>query len=325
MAWLSVQGTVTDRGKKPPFIIPLNVAVTIWREDTGFSHALEGDTISDTEGGFEYRVWVPPATEDEFTASGSAAQKTGAAGGLIAVEVTAYSPGSDTLRYQSPVAAFFGRGQTFIGVANDLVGDLKYDIDLSGLEQVTVRAILEADELTQDAFANVDGLLCELMHNAANPVQLPFVAQSIRLPCTVAFAAPALRDENKYTATMIVDPGEIASGEQYFRFRSDGPDFASKVVVRCPPLDDGWLGGPSTRYTLVSRVEESVGIGTISSGLSDRTFRFPFILKDPDILARFKQLSTEPVGSSPGEFAAFVRAELDKYARVIKAAGIKLE
>jgi tripartite-type tricarboxylate transporter receptor subunit TctC len=49
------------------------------------------------------------------------------------------------------------------------------------------------------------------------------------------------------------------------------------------------------------------------------------ILKDPDILARFRQLSTEPVGSSPEEFAAFVSAELEKYARVIKAAGIKLE
>ena len=49
------------------------------------------------------------------------------------------------------------------------------------------------------------------------------------------------------------------------------------------------------------------------------------ILKDPDIIARFKQLTTDPVGNSPEEFAAFVRAELDKYARVIKAAGIKLD
>src|SRR5687767_5223305 len=49
------------------------------------------------------------------------------------------------------------------------------------------------------------------------------------------------------------------------------------------------------------------------------------ILRDPDVLGRFKQLSTDPVGNSPEEFAAFIRAELDKYARVIKAAGIKLD
>ena len=49
------------------------------------------------------------------------------------------------------------------------------------------------------------------------------------------------------------------------------------------------------------------------------------ILKDPEILARFKQLSTEPVGNSPEEFAAFVNAELEKYARIIKAANIRLD
>jgi tripartite-type tricarboxylate transporter receptor subunit TctC len=49
------------------------------------------------------------------------------------------------------------------------------------------------------------------------------------------------------------------------------------------------------------------------------------ILKQPDVLERFKQLSTDPVGNSPEEFDAFVRAELAKYAQVIKQAGIKLD
>jgi tripartite-type tricarboxylate transporter receptor subunit TctC len=49
------------------------------------------------------------------------------------------------------------------------------------------------------------------------------------------------------------------------------------------------------------------------------------IVRDADVAARFKQLSTDPVGNTPEEFAAFVRAELEKYGRVIKAAGIKLD
>jgi tripartite-type tricarboxylate transporter receptor subunit TctC len=49
------------------------------------------------------------------------------------------------------------------------------------------------------------------------------------------------------------------------------------------------------------------------------------ILRDPDIVARFKQLATDPVGNSPEEFAAFVKSELEKYARVIKSAGIRLD
>ena len=49
------------------------------------------------------------------------------------------------------------------------------------------------------------------------------------------------------------------------------------------------------------------------------------ILKDPDVHARFKQLSTDPIGNTPEEFAAFVKTELDKYARIIKGAGIRLD
>ena len=49
------------------------------------------------------------------------------------------------------------------------------------------------------------------------------------------------------------------------------------------------------------------------------------IIRDPDVQARFKQISTDPVGNTPEEFGAFVKAELEKYGRVIKAAGIKLD
>ena len=49
------------------------------------------------------------------------------------------------------------------------------------------------------------------------------------------------------------------------------------------------------------------------------------IVKDADVVARFKQLSTEPVGNSPEEFGAFVKAELEKYSRIIKGAGIRLD
>jgi tripartite-type tricarboxylate transporter receptor subunit TctC len=36
-------------------------------------------------------------------------------------------------------------------------------------------------------------------------------------------------------------------------------------------------------------------------------------------------LGAEPVGGRPEEFAAYIRAEADKYARVIKASGAKAD
>jgi tripartite-type tricarboxylate transporter receptor subunit TctC len=47
------------------------------------------------------------------------------------------------------------------------------------------------------------------------------------------------------------------------------------------------------------------------------------ILKSPDLSARFLNDGLEPIGGSQEDFAKFIRAETEKYAKVIKAAGIK--
>jgi len=52
---------------------------------------------------------------------------------------------------------------------------------------------------------------------------------------------------------------------------------------------------------------------------------FAAALAMPDVRERMLALGAEPVGSSPGEFAAYIRAEADKYARVIKASGAKAD
>ncbi|MGV3629499.1 MAG: tripartite tricarboxylate transporter substrate binding protein [Betaproteobacteria bacterium] len=48
-------------------------------------------------------------------------------------------------------------------------------------------------------------------------------------------------------------------------------------------------------------------------------------LQNPDVRQRLLNDGAEPVGSSPEEFAAYLRSETTKWARVIKAAGIQPE
>ena len=48
-------------------------------------------------------------------------------------------------------------------------------------------------------------------------------------------------------------------------------------------------------------------------------------LRLPDVIERTHVLGFENVGSTPAEFAAFLKAELDKWARVAKATGAKAE
>jgi tripartite-type tricarboxylate transporter receptor subunit TctC len=45
----------------------------------------------------------------------------------------------------------------------------------------------------------------------------------------------------------------------------------------------------------------------------------------PDVRARLLALGFEPIGSTPKEFAGRIRSEIDKWAKVIRAAGIKAQ
>jgi tripartite-type tricarboxylate transporter receptor subunit TctC len=48
-------------------------------------------------------------------------------------------------------------------------------------------------------------------------------------------------------------------------------------------------------------------------------------LVDPTFKARVTDLGAEPFASSPAEFGKFITDEIDKWAKVIKFAGIKAE
>jgi tripartite-type tricarboxylate transporter receptor subunit TctC len=52
---------------------------------------------------------------------------------------------------------------------------------------------------------------------------------------------------------------------------------------------------------------------------------FTRALADREVRDRMLALGAEPVGNTPAEFAAYIRAEADKYARVIKASGAKAD
>jgi tripartite-type tricarboxylate transporter receptor subunit TctC len=49
------------------------------------------------------------------------------------------------------------------------------------------------------------------------------------------------------------------------------------------------------------------------------------ILKMPDVRERLESLGLDPVGNTPDEFAAFQKAEIAKWAKVVKDGNIKAD
>ncbi len=52
---------------------------------------------------------------------------------------------------------------------------------------------------------------------------------------------------------------------------------------------------------------------------------FTGALAAPDVREKLLNLGADPVGSSPEEFSAFVKAEAAKYARLVKASGARVD
>lgn len=71
----------------------------------------------------------------------------------------------------------------------------------------------------------------------------------------------------------------------------------------------GWLAPAGTPPAIVGRLNAEIVKA----------------LKTPEVRDRLLSQSTEPIGNSPREFAAFVKSERDKWAQVIKRAGIRMD
>lgn len=337
MPKLTINASVTDRGAPTAFPVPVRVTLTLRREDTGFSHIDTREVTTPKGGELSVAFTVQGEVEAAFTTSGAPGTGQGGAAGLISVSITAYAPGAVPFTYTSPVVALFGRGQTFVGIAQTLVDALEVDLSLAGIVHYGFNAVIKNDDATTiDVFDGVDQLTCEVLRADLITVRARKVAapgkdgappdpeveaavdafndeiasgpdpgQSVEdwaaeledlrddideagSPTgtrpddyTVLASAPALREDDRYTAHLLFRQSDLGGERSFFaRFRSAGPDFTGQLVVRGPALPTTW---PGTHYALLTRVDRPTGIGTISAAMADRTYRAPFVLMDPDL------------------------------------------
>lgn len=93
------------------------------------------------------------------------------------------------------------------------------------------------------------------------------------------------------------------------------------VLPEIPTISESGVEGfdMSTWWGLVAPA--AVGKDVVSK-LHGETAK---LLRQADVKEKIAFVGAEPVGNTPAEFAAFIRSETEKYARIVKAAHIKIE
>ena len=95
----------------------------------------------------------------------------------------------------------------------------------------------------------------------------------------------------------------------------------SPLAPELPTLDEAGLKG----YEITGWNGLFVPSGTQANIVSYLHAETAKALAQPDVKERLATMGAEGVGSSPEDFRAFVKAEITKWARVVKEAGLKVE
>jgi tripartite-type tricarboxylate transporter receptor subunit TctC len=68
-----------------------------------------------------------------------------------------------------------------------------------------------------------------------------------------------------------------------------------------------------------------VPVGTPDTVIAKLNAEVNRLVRLPDAVERFKVQGFDVIGGSPAEFAAFIRQDIAKYAKLVKTAGIKID
>lgn len=144
-------------------------------------------------------------------------------------------------------------------------------------------------------------------------VHVPYKGSSLALIDTLAGQLQVLFDN------LPVVMSHIKSGK--LRLMGVGTQQRSALIPQAPTIAESGVPGfeASTAFGVMAPANTPVAV---VNRLSQEIVR---ILHTPETKARLAAQGLEAVGSTPQQYEAHLRAELAKYARIVKSAGIKVE
>jgi tripartite-type tricarboxylate transporter receptor subunit TctC len=139
-------------------------------------------------------------------------------------------------------------------------------------------------------------------YKGSGPAQLDLVAGRVDVMFDVYHSAKQLADQGKLRVIALASDTQPANIKAYPLLAETIPGFKVTSLF-------GLVVRAGTPRTVIDKIQED-------------TAR---LLNKPDVKARLESLGLEVVGSTPAQFESFVRTELAKWAKVVKASNVKVD
>lgn len=157
--------------------------------------------------------------------------------------------------------------------------------------------------LAGELLAHMAGIaLVHVPYKGSSPAQQDVVGGRVPLLFDVMFSAMPYVQDKRLKLIALASPKRAASHPDIPLIAETVPGFSAMSTI-------GIVEPAGVPADLRRRVGADIGR----------------IVKAPDLAARMQQLGMEPVGSTPEQYAALIDAEIDKWAQVVKTAGIRIE
>jgi len=144
--------------------------------------------------------------------------------------------------------------------------------------------------------------LVHVPYKGGAPAQQDVIGGRVPILLDVLYAVQPLISSGKIKVIALLSPTRPASAKNYELVTETVPGVSALSMV-------GLVAAAATPRELVQKISYDVSRAVRGSDLTER----------------MTQLGMEPVGSSPDAFDALIRAEIDKWARVVKLSGAKAD
>ncbi|HEY7239645.1 MAG TPA: tripartite tricarboxylate transporter substrate binding protein [Burkholderiales bacterium] len=144
--------------------------------------------------------------------------------------------------------------------------------------------------------------LVHVPYKGGAPAQQDVVGGRVPILLDVLYAVQPLINSGKLKVIALLSPERPASAKDYALVTETVPGVSALSMV-------GLVAAAGTPRELVGKISSDVARAVRSSELTER----------------MTQLGMEPVGSTPAQFDAMIRAEIEKWARVVKISGAKVD